>query len=117
MDKKFLWFANESRLSEEKKYNYPLVITEKMAEECIKITLQHVLNLWSKNINEFSSVEASVEPAHPTGQSHRMSKSLFVKISDGNIVGIMFDLKAILAPVREPTDEEKAKEDWYELDG
>ena len=99
-----------------KEYNYPVIITEEMAEECIKMTIQHVLNLWSKNIDKFASVAASVESAHPDGQSRRTSKSLFVKISKGNIIGIHYDLKVLLAPVPEPSGEEKDKEDWYKLD-
>jgi len=103
-------------LIDNKEYNYPVIITEEMSQECIGITLQHVLNLFSDNKDEFISDRASMESSQPNGQTHRVTKSLFVKISEGNIIGIHYDFRAILAPVPEPPDKEKANESWYDLD-
>ena len=99
----------------DKKYNYPEVITEQMASETIDMTIQHVLNIFSEQIGAFVSGGASVESLIENGQTHLIRKAMFVKVR-GDIIGISYELKAVLGPVPESSDEEKAKEDWYGLD-
>ena len=104
------------RLSKDKKkYNYPEVITEKMAAETIDMTHQHVLNIFSEQIGKFMSEGSSVQSLIENGQTHLMRKALFVKVRN-DIIGISYELKAVLGPVPEPSDEEKENEDWDKLD-